>query len=103
MKSEGILSLKLGDAKLIDSFYNLIHIIDLEEYVKTTDQIQNALPDFKMFKNLQPTLNIIEFKLQQLLSKIDLLLQKQRPRQRRGLINGLGSTLHGRLRRRKNQ
>ncbi|XP_037928897.1 uncharacterized protein LOC119663357, partial [Teleopsis dalmanni] len=86
-----ILPLQLGPARTIENYYNLIHIVNLEEYKSNINSIKNLLNKFENRDLLTSSLYVTKIKLRELENKLITLTPIKRSR--RGLINGLGTTI----------
>lgn len=83
--------MKLGTARTILTYNNLLHIVKLDNYEQTIDRITDSLNTFQHFDELQDTFNITKIKLLDLKNKFNSI--KPSIRNKRGLINGLGTII----------
>lgn len=81
----------MGKPKIMDDYQNLIHIIDLKDYVSNSEKIRETLNLFEQDTSIEDSLKTTRLKLDQLTDKINNLLPFKR--QKRGLFNGLGSAV----------
>lgn len=89
-----ILKFNLGPAKLKESFRNLVHIVDLNEYVASTEKMTetiNSIKDYGQHDDIEDILLVSSLKLDELRNRLNSLLPFKRTK--RGLINGLGSAI----------
>lgn len=86
-----IIELKLGNAKIINHFQNVIHIINLENYVDNANKIEETLDILEKDTSIGDSMKITKLKLAQLKDKINTLIPFKR--QKRGLFNGVGSVV----------
>lgn len=89
--NHGLLTIKLGTAKTIRTFNNLIHVIQLNKYIENIDKIGTSLTTFENIDGFNDSLNVIKIKYREVQTKLQTLLP--RFRSRRGLINGLGTVI----------
>lgn len=89
--TQGIIPLKLGIARTITDYKHLIHIIDLQSYEDNIQEIEKTVTHFETTQLAKIALKTTQQKLKELTTKLNLL--KPRNRQKRGLINALGSTI----------
>lgn len=87
----GLLPLNLGNAWLITSHSNLIHIIQLEKYEDNINQISDSLLTFENNTELIDSLEITKNKLKEASNNLFPLLPQRRTK--RGLVNGLGTII----------
>lgn len=91
--NRGLLPLKLGDARIIETHSKLIHIVNITDYELNIELIQQNIERIiNQTENriqYRPKFTILKQKLNILLNNLDLI--KPRHRLKRGLINGLGS------------
>ena len=87
----GILPIKLGEAKIILTYKNLVHIVKLDDYANSIDLIRRTLDSLVDTNSLNPLKNILNLKILELEKKLNTLLPKHR--NKRGIINGLGSII----------
>ena len=92
--SQGLLSLKLGNAKIINDYTKLIHIVNLTIYEENIDiieynikRLQHEITTLPFSLNIQ----IVHSKFENLKEKLRLLLPHKIVK--RGLINGLGTII----------
>lgn len=69
----------------------LTHVIDVEEFRTCASRIKTTIESLNLEQTFEISLEILNMKIQQLEEKIDSLLPHVR--NRRGLINGLGTIL----------
>lgn len=86
-----ILTIKLGTARTIRTYNNLLHIVRLDSYEQTIDKITNSLKTLNTMDELKDSTNIVKTKLLNLRQKLRTM--KPIVRNKRGLINGLGSVI----------
>lgn len=90
--NNGYVTIKLDDVKTIRNFKKILHVINITEYEDARDIIQNNLKTLEgKDKPLTPMYNTLVNNFNLLQRKIDSL--KPHTRQRRGLINILGTGL----------
>lgn len=83
--------MKLGIARTIQAHSNLLHIVRLDNYEQNIQKLTNSLTNFENFDGLQDSVKITKLKLTELNYKLTSL--KPKLRNKRGLINGLGSVI----------
>lgn len=81
--------MELGTARVIQTHKNLLHIVKLDSYERTIDRISESLDTLTNFDELKDSINITKIKLQNVKQKLKTL--KPNIRNKRGLVNGLGS------------
>lgn len=81
----------MGTARTIRSYNNLLHIVQLEVYKTNIDKISNSLLTFGKINELNDSVTITNIKLTELKTKLHTLMPKSR--NRRGLIDGLGTVI----------
>lgn len=81
--------MELGMARVIQTHKNLLHIVKLDSYERTIDRISESLDTLTNFDELKDSINITKIKLQNVKQKLKTL--KPNIRNKRGLVNGLGS------------
>lgn len=84
--------MKLGTARTTQTYNNLLHIIKLETYRQTIDKINDSLINFDHIEGLNSTLKTTKIRLNEVQYKLQTLLPT-RHRNKRGLINGLGTII----------
>lgn len=89
--TKGLLSLKLGSAKIIEDYTNIVHIIDLELYLANVEKIQKSVEIINKNKSLMTLTEITNFKYRELERQLNVILPRNR--NRRGIINGLGTII----------
>lgn len=89
--SKGLLPMKLGTARIILGYNNLIHIIRLDQYQQATNKIKQTLQNLEHVEPLQDSLSTTQAKLDELDHKLHTLFPNHR--NRRGLVNGLGTLI----------
>lgn len=87
----GILPMKLGTARTIKAYNNLIHVVRLDAYETNINKIANSLTAFDKIGDLKDSLTILNVKVTELKAKLQTLMP--RLRNKRGLVNGLGSVI----------
>lgn len=87
----GILPMKLGTARTIKAYNNLIHVVRLDAYETNINKIANSLTAFDKIGDLKNSLTILNVKVTELKAKLQTLMP--RLRNKRGLVNGLGSVI----------
>lgn len=87
----GLLPIRLGDARLITSYNELVHIVQLDKYADNIQKIQKTLDTLGTNEEISSTLEITKTKLKETNNKLISLMPKTR--NRRGLINGLGTII----------
>ena len=87
----GILPIKLGKAKILHTYKNLVHIVKLDDYITSINLIYKTLDSLVDFKDMHSMKNILKLKTLELENKINSLLPRHR--NKRGIINGLGSII----------
>ena len=90
-KDRGVLTLRLGPSRSITNYNNLIHIVNLEDYENNIQQITNTLNLFEKKATYTNSIHVTKLKLKELTNKFATLYPMKR--NKRGLINGLGSTI----------
>lgn len=84
-EGQPLVKINLGEARIISGYKNLLHVIDLNEYVNCTNQFEDALRSLNAESD--PTLidavNTLGAKLSQLREKLNSLLPFSR--QKRGI------------------
>lgn len=85
--------MKLGIARTILGYGNLIHIIRLDKYQQTIDGLEENLENFHHTDDMADSLLTTKTKLSELKQKLQALLPGYRTK--RGLINGLGTLIKG--------
>lgn len=83
--------MKLGTARTIQTYNNLLHIVKLDNYERTIDRIGDSLDTFNDIYELKDSVNITKIKLLDLRHKLNTI--KPIIRNKRGLINGLGTII----------
>lgn len=73
-----IILLKMGKPKIMDDYQNLIHIIDLKDYVSNSEKIRETLNLFEQDTSIEDSLKTTRLKLDQLTDKINNLLPFKR-------------------------
>ncbi|XP_046801067.1 uncharacterized protein LOC124418514 [Lucilia cuprina] len=89
--TQGIIPLKLGTARTITDYKHLIHIINLDSYADSIQEIEKTISHFETTQFAKIALKTTKLKLKELITKLNLLTPRNR--QKRGLINALGSTI----------
>lgn len=89
--SKGLLPMKLGAARIILGYTNLLHIVRLDQYQETIDKIRNTLQNFEHADIMNDSLTTTQAKLDELDHKLHTLFPNHR--NKRGLINGLGTLI----------
>lgn len=89
--NQGLLPLQLGNARNKIGHNNFIHIINLQSYTITVEEIRHSLNELGSIHELDNTLATTNLKLNELQLKLNSLLPKRR--NKRGLINGLGTAI----------
>lgn len=79
----------MGQALIINRYKRVSHVINLEEFSKCIEQFHKTLQTFKYDDTLIDSLAILKSKLGQAQTKLNALTPLKR--NKRGLINGLGS------------
>jgi len=92
--NNGIVSLNLGPAKLIESYLNFLHIVNLKQYEQNIRLLEISIKSLNKITLLEQSLNITTLKIQALKDKLSNLMPNYRTK--RGLINGLGTLIKGR-------
>lgn len=82
-----VIALKLGNARTIDDFFSLIHVIDLGEYNEHVRRLFDIVESFGEHSTLKNGANISKLKLKALEDKLRTLNPYKRSK--RGLIDGL--------------
>lgn len=89
--NKGLLPLELGTARTIRTYNNLIHIVKLDDYRQNIDKIKDSLRTLNNTDGLTDSIELTKFKLKELENRLHALTP--RSRNRRGLINGLGTII----------
>lgn len=89
--NQNIIQIQLGPCRTIRNHFNLIHVVNLTEYENNLDKISQVLDKFEMHTSLENPLRLSKRKFTDL--KKNLLSLLPTKRHRRGLVNGLGSTI----------
>lgn len=84
-----IAKIELGECLIIQTYKNIKHIIDLQEYKSCVEQFSSTLNLIQHDESLIDAAYILEGKIAQLREKIEILTPSGK--QKRGLVNGLGS------------
>ncbi|XP_043861999.1 uncharacterized protein LOC122756459 [Drosophila santomea] len=84
-----IAKIELGECLIIQTYKNIKHIIDLQEYESCVEQFSSTLNLIQQDETLIDAAYILEGKIAQLREKIEILTPSGK--QKRGLVNGLGS------------
>lgn len=93
--NQGILALDFGACKLIKTYNNLIHIIDVSAYKEGTKTLENNIKSFKNLPDVEKTydfrvdFNVIAIKITYLKAKYNVLSPFIRNKRR--LLNFSGS------------
>lgn len=86
-----MLQLKLGTAKTITDYTNLIHIIKLDSYSNNVAKIEESLKHFTLSHYNKGSLEVTKYKLTDLKNKLNSITPRYR--NKRGLFNGKGSAI----------
>ena len=89
--TQGLLQIKLGTAKTIIDYINLIHIIKLDSYKDNVMKIEESVKQFTPTYYNRDSLKVTKFKLKDLKDKLNSITPKYR--RKRGLFNGIGSAV----------
>lgn len=87
----GLLPLRLGHAKVIETYKRFIHIINLTNYEQSIEEIRKSLDTLENDQTNSDTVKIANIKFSQLELKLQTLLPKHKLK--RGLIDGLGTII----------
>jgi len=90
-KQHPLLKINLGQPKIIQSHKYLTHRINLQDFIDGVINFERAINQLKKNSDSNDAIESLSAKLQQLKVRVEMLLPKKR--QRRGLINGLGSVV----------
>lgn len=93
MNTQGMVPMKLGQAKLVKEYIKLLHIVDLDAYKLTIDNIEDSLKVANNNDNLGNIKELSNLKFTELRNKFKILYPHARTK--RGLVNGLGSIIKG--------
>ena len=89
--SHGLIQFDLGPGRIIERYNNFIHIIRLNDYKNSIEKISSSI-DFLENKNtIANSVLVTKLKLKELKNKLKTLTPIKR--NRRGLINGLGTVI----------
>lgn len=86
-----MVALEIGQARTIESYFNFIHIIDLDNYNSQTSKLISIVDKFEKNSLLKDAAKVCKLKLKGLENKLQTLNPYKRTR--RGLFNGLGSVI----------
>lgn len=81
----------MGTARTVRTYSNLVHIVKLDSYEETIERIATTIRTFKNSNELKDSIEVTKLKLLNLQQKLRTL--KPIVRNKRGLINGLGSII----------
>lgn len=87
-----MVTLEIGRARTINGFFNLIHLINLDEYneqIQVFSELSNKFEDHTLLKGVA---KVCKLKTESLKNKLHIL-NPYKTRTKRGLINGLGSAI----------
>lgn len=90
-KDQKMVALEIGKSRTIESYFNLIHIINLNNYEKQIVDINDTIDKFEKQNRLKDITNTCRLKLKGLEIKLHTLNPYKRTK--RGLINALGSAI----------
>ena len=88
-KNVAFIEIELGKARNINSFKTLKHIININDYISSIENIKNSLNNLKEKRIAEATIKILLTKAQQITDKVQFMTPRRRDK--RGLINGLGT------------
>lgn len=86
-EDQNLIALKLGEARTIESYFGLIHIVNLDEYTKQVQKLSQIIESFANHSTLTNSINVSKLKLKVLEDKLRTLNPYNR--RKRGLIDGL--------------
>lgn len=89
----GLLPINLGNARLITSYKDLIHIVQLDKYKENIDNIHDSLAIFDNTTEYTGMVEILKRKVDEVKTKLDAMMPHKRTK--RGLIDGLGTIIKG--------
>ncbi|BFG00776.1 uncharacterized protein DMAD_00698 [Drosophila madeirensis] len=90
-EDEPIAQITLGPARVIQTYKTFIHIVRLDEYVKSVDHLQQTLKTIQEDSETKDLVRALQNKLDLVKGRMETI--SPRKRSRRGLINGLGSVV----------